>query len=220
MLISRQQVSELLPCNSPSPWVSSFLPHGLKSVTKPFDFPESSEDWQGQSRAGSPLESDSSDSDCSSDSGDDPCEVAANPSPTILEPLFPSYVFSFDFEAIESIGQSNALGLEFMSEGLVLEAQAVATSNPQAESLRAPPYHEDARSCDRPDQKHQAHSAPQPDGPAIETLVGGRPQDIGLQDEVSDASGLNVSRHSREAVPVDEQGISEVPGLPGSTCRP
>ena|SRR6266850_168958 len=218
MLIPGQQVGDVLESNTPVPWLSSLLSHGMKSETKHVHVPESFEYWQDhESRAGTPFESDSSDSDCSSDSGDDPLfEVAANPSSTVLEPLFSSDVFRFDWKGIESIGESNALGLEFMSKGPVLEAQAVATSTPQAESLRAPPHHQGARSCDRPNYKYQAHSAPQPDSPANKTLAGGRPQDIGLQDEVSDASGLDVSRHNREAVPVDEKSISEVPRLPES----
>jgi hypothetical protein len=131
-------------------------------------------------------------------------DVAVNPSSTVLEPLFLSDAFRFDWEGFESIGGSNALGLEFMSKGPVLEPQAVATSTPQAESLQAPPNHQDARNCDRLNYKHQAHSAPQPDSPVNKTLAGGCPQDIGLQDEVSDASGLKVSRDSREVVPGDE----------------
>jgi hypothetical protein len=218
MLIPGQQVGDVLESNIPAPWLSSLLSHGLKSDTKHSHVPESSEYRQDHgSRAGTPFGSDSSDSDCSSDSDDDTLfEVAANLPLTVLEPLFSNDVFRFDWEGIESIGESNALGLEFMFKGPVLEAQAVATSTPQAESLRAPPYHQDARSCGRPNYKHQAHqahSAPQPDSPANETLAGGRPQDIGLQDEVSDGSGLNVSRHNRGAVSVDERSISEVPGL-------
>lgn len=208
----------MLECKTPVPWLSSLLSHGLKSDIKDVHVPESSEYWQDHgSRTETPFDSDSSDSDCSSDSGDDTLfEVAANPSSTVLEPLFSSDAFRFGRKGIESIGESNALGLEFMSEGPILEAQAVATSTPQAESLRAPPYHQDARSCDCPNYEHRAHSAPQPDGLANETLAGGRPQDIGLQDEVSDASGLNVSRHDREAIPVHEKSTSEVPSLPES----
>src|SRR5580693_4891436 len=126
MLIPGQQVGDELESNTPVPWLPSLLSHGLKSDTKHVHVPENSEYLQDRgSRAGTPFESDSSDSDCSSDSGDDPLfEVAANPSSIVLEPLFSSDAFHFDWEGIESIGESNALGLEFMFEGPVLEVQA------------------------------------------------------------------------------------------------
>ena len=148
-----------------------------------FDIPESSESRRDHgSLPGTPF--DSSDSDCSSD-------------PRL-------YIVS----EISSTGESNALGLEFRYETVIFGGQAVATSIPQAESLRAPQRHQDARSRGGPNRGHcvqQGHLAPQPDSPADETLAGGFPQDICLGADVSDASGLEVSRNYRDTVPVIEE---------------
>jgi hypothetical protein len=107
-----------------------------------------------------------------------------------------------DWEGIEP---TNALGLVFMSGEDVAEAKEVATFIPQAESLRAPLNHQDARSCGRPDQNYhaqQAHLAFQSDGPTDETLVSRFPQDIGLPGEVSDSSALKVRETQyKKAIP-------------------
>jgi hypothetical protein len=105
--------------------------------------------------------------------------------------------------------ESNALGLVFIAKENVLATEAVATFAQQAEGLRAPRYHQDDRSCGRPNQKHHAQQgrvAFQSDGPADETLVRGLPQDIGLWTDVSDDSGPKVSKRSREAIPADRKG--------------
>ena len=94
-------------------------------------------------------------------------------------------------------------------------SKAVATSIPQAESLRSPSHHQVARSRDHPNQEHcvqQEHPVPQPDSPADETLVGGVPQDICLGAGVSDASGLEVSRNNRH-FSSDRKAFQEMQGL-------
>ena len=58
----------------------------------------------------------------------------------------------------------------------------------------------------------QEHLVPQPDSPADETLVGGVPQDICLGADVSDASGLEVSRNNRH-VSSHRKGFQEMQGL-------
>jgi hypothetical protein len=188
----------------------------MQSDPKHFDTPESPEDWQDES----------SDSDSSSDSEDGSLlEVSANLSSTTLEPSSPKNGSLFYWES-PPIAESNALGLIFTSEAVVLKAQGVATSTPQAESLRAPPHHQDARSCDGPSQKHQAqreHLTPQPDSPADDTLAGERPQDICLRADVSDTSGPKVSRHNREAAQVDKramQRFQELCSFPGQIAYP
>jgi hypothetical protein len=72
-----------------------------------------------------------------------------------------------EWEGIETleITESNALGLVFTSAEDVLGAK-------RAESLRIPHYYRDDRNCDCPDQK---------------------PQNIGLQGNVSDYPGYKVS---------------------------
>ena len=146
-----------------------------------FDIPKSSESRLDHvSLLGTPF--DSSDSDCSSDDS--------------------------RLSEISSTGESNALGLEFTYETVIFGGQAVPTSIPQAESLRAPQRHQDARSRGRPNQEHcvqRGHLIPQPDSPADETLAAGFPQDICLGADVSGASGLEVSRNNRDTVPVIEE---------------
>lgn len=123
-----------------------------------------------------------------------------------LEPLFPRGVLRFDWEGIEnpSVRESNAHDLESMLYGVVLEAQKAANFNPQSESLRTPPIHQDTCSYECPNQKYQEqqeHLVPQFDSPADKHLAGRCPQDICMRADVSDAFGLKVSRHNREAVP-------------------
>lgn len=93
--------------------------------------------------------------------------------------------------------ESNALGLVFIYEDDDLDTKAATTFTQQAESLRAPHYHQDDRSCDRPDQKHHAQKERlvfQTDSPADETLACRFPQDIGLRGEVSNFPGSMVSK--------------------------
>jgi hypothetical protein len=106
-----------------------------------------------------------------------------------------------DWEGVET---TNALGLVFTSGEDAAEAKEVTTFTPQAESLRAPRRHQDARSCGRPDQNHHAqqeHLAFQSDGPTDETLARRIPQDIGLPGDVSDSSAPEVSKTQYERKP-------------------
>ena len=190
LIVIQQETSELQPFD----WLSSIKANDLKANDR-FDIAQNPQYWQQyRSLAGSPF--DSSDSESDSDCDDDALSVASlNLSSTIYEtPLFKDV----DCEGIGTleIMESNALGLIFISEGDGLEAKDVTTITPQAESLRTPRHHQDARSCDRPDQNNQAqqeHLAFQSDGPTDETLVRRFPQDIGMQGDVSDAPGSKVS---------------------------
>lgn len=186
MLIAEQEESDS-PTLRPSPFLDP----------KHFDIPESPESRQDHDGSLSGIPFNSSGSDCSSDSHDGPLfTVSETPS---MGP-----------------GGRNALGLEFTSETVVLGPQAVATPTPQAESLRALPHHQDARSCGSPNQGHhpqQGHLIPQPDRPADETLVGKLPQDICLGSDVNNACGPKVSGNNRETTPVNRKAIQGTQGL-------
>ena len=195
-------IAEQEESNPPTLWLSPF------SDPKHFHVPESPESREDYgSLSGIPF--DSSGSDCSSNSHAGP-------------------LFSVSEIPSIGLGESNALGLELTSETVILRAQAVATPTPQAESLEAPPYHQDARSCDSPNQEHhpqQGHLVPQPDRLADETLVGGWPQDIHLGGDVNNTYGLKVSGNNRETTPVDRKAFQGTQRLykadfcPGS-CTP
>ena len=117
--------------------------------------------------------------------------------------------------------ETNALGLVFMEEEEILATEVVATLAQQAEGLRAPHYHQDDRSCGRPNQKCyalQEHVPFQSDGPTDETLVCGFPQDIGLWADVSDTSGPKVSKRNREAIPANRKDVS-FSGVPRPSVR-
>ena len=148
---------------------------------------KSDPDWQSyRALAGSPFES--SDSDSSSDGDDDAMSLGSSD-------LFSNDV-SLVSEGITTL-DINALGLVFMAKEDLLTTEAVATFAQQAEGLRAPRYHQDDRSCGRPNQKcyaQQEHVAFQSDGPTDETLVREFPQDIGLWADMSDSSGPKVSK--------------------------
>ena len=207
-MVTQQDASELQPFEFSTSWPSSVKPHDLKSDPIPFDTTQSAEYWQRyRSLAGSPF--DSSDSDSSSDCGDDALSVLSlNLPPVFHKSPLSKDVSLIDWEDIETpeIMGSNALGLIFMSGEDVFEAKEVPTFTQQAESLRAPRNHQDVRSCDRPDQKHQMlqeHLAFQSDSPTDETLVRKFPQDIGLPSDVSDSFGSKVSKrnNNKKAVP-------------------
>lgn len=171
----------------------------MKSDPDPFDFTQGVKYWQHRrSLAGSPF--DSSDSDSSSDRDDDTLSVASlDLFPTISDTPFSKdgSLVNWEGDKTMEIMEGNALGLIFSYEEDVLEAKAVATFTPQAESLRAPRSHQDARSCDRPDQKHPAQQerlAFQTDSPADKTLARRFPQDIDLRGNVSYPLGPMVSK--------------------------
>jgi hypothetical protein len=194
MLITTQQEAS----DFPATWLSP-IKQNLKLDPSPFDVDvtQSPEYWQRiRSLAGSPFDSDSS-SDC-----DDAASLGSlDLSSTIRETPF-SEEMSLVSEGIGTLNimESNALGLVFMSEEDVLATEAVATLAQQAEGLRAPRYHQDDRSCGRPNQKHHAQQeyvAFQSDGPTDETLVRGFPQDIGLWADVNDDTGPKVSKQEQ-----------------------
>ena len=185
VLITTQQEAQDFPI-----WLSP-----LKSNKSPFDvgITHSVEHWR--SLAGSPF--DSSDSDSSSECDDDTMSLDSSDL-TMREAPFSGDV-SLISEGIGTLNimPSNALGLVFISMEDVLETKAIATSTPQAESLRAPTNHQDDPSCGRPTQKHYAqreHVAFQLDGPTEDTLVDRFPQDIGMWEDVGDDIGPKVSK--------------------------
>ena len=188
------------PCASPALGLS---PLPLKGFSEFFDIPESLEDLQASRlTSGSPFES--SDSDSCSDSDDDTLSVVS-----AREWSHPGDICPVDWSDIGNPAgvEENALGLVFSPQACTFEARAIATLIPQARNLRAPRYHQDVRSCDRPNRdchSHQKHAATQSYVPANDTLVEGSPQDTGLRGDVSDASVLKVSQQNREAVLVDE----------------
>lgn len=218
MLTAVQEVPyQWFTSNPSSPRLSPLLLlPDLKSDPERSDIPQNpGYFWNHGSLEETPSER--SDSDCSSNSCDDASlELSTSLFSTVPRTPFPEDVSLFEWEDIvtQTVETSNALGLEFPPEAVSPEDQAVATSTPQAESLRAPPHHQNARSFGCTYQEHRAfkghpHQAPPSDSRANETLAGEVPQAIWPRADVSDASGLEVSRHSREAVPVDEKSISQ-----------
>jgi hypothetical protein len=213
MCTTKQATCKWLRCNGPTPFLSPLPSCQSNCDYDLFDVHDTSEYWRG-SRVGSPVES--SDSDGSSDSSDSPYSVASADSSIVKKYSFSRDLFPTDREAIDapSKAESNALGLEFTPEADVLETRVIATSTPQAETLRAPRRHQGDRNCDRPSQEdhaQQGHLVFRPDDPANETLASGCPQDTCLQADASDPSDLEVSVHHGRAVPVDETIISESP---------
>ncbi|SRR6266702_1667797 len=99
----------------------------------------------------------------------------------------------------------SALGLEFAPfQTRALETKAIATSTPQAESLRAPFNHQDVRGRERPNQvchAHQRGATPQSYVPANGTLVAECLQATCLRGVVSNASGPKVREQEREVLP-------------------
>jgi hypothetical protein len=184
----------LQPGLYPLPQLSS-LP--LNPLSKVFDIPESVEYWQARRlTSGSPIEF--SDSDSCSDSDDDTLSVVSASSNNRKYPILRD-VSPIDYSDVEipAYMEGNALGLIFEPQAFPFDSRAIATPNPQAGSLRAPPYHQDVRDRDRPSQdcqSYQKYAAPNSYVPANDTLVGGRPQDTYPQGDVSEASSLEVSR--------------------------
>ena len=146
VLITTQQEAQDFPI-----WLS---PLKSKSNNSPFDVgvTHSVEYWR--SLAGSPF--DSSDSDSSSECDDDTMSLDSSDL-TMREAPFSGDV-SLISEGIGtlSITASNVLGLIFMSNEEPLATEAVATFAQQAEGLQAPQYHQDDRSCGRPNQECHA----------------------------------------------------------------
>lgn len=211
LITTPQQEAHNFPTTWPLPVNVKSNFHSLKTDASLSNVTQNPEYWR--SLAGSPFESDS---DSSSDDEDDAMSLESSD----LSSAIGEVPFSKDVSLIsEGIGtlnimESNALGLVFMSEEDVSATETVATLAQQAEGLRAPHYHQDDRSCGRPDQKHDAqlgHVAFQSDGPTDDTLVGRYPQDIGLWNDMSDSFGPKVSKRNREAIPADRMYVSGFP---------
>ena len=172
----------------------------LKSIPYPFEVLNTHDPWEFHTS--SPLES----TEFESDSGSNDGSVSSR-SPT---EQYLSGEMPVDWGATETFAglADNFLGLHFAASQRRAGARAVATTSPQARSLRAPPYHQDVRSRRRPNQKchaPQRHAAPQPYATANKTLVGWCPQDTGLQDGVSNASGPKVREQKVEAFQPDQR---------------
>ncbi|KAH9047310.1 hypothetical protein EDB84DRAFT_1557694 [Lactarius hengduanensis] len=128
-----------------------------------------------------------SDHDSDSDSDDGTASSA-----TLLEPHLREDVAPVDWGATGTFAGST-LALETHA----LEARAIATSTPQAKSLRAPCNHQDVPSRERPNQNCHAprrHATPRSYVPVNGTLVVGGLQDICLRGGVCNASGPKKSQ--------------------------
>jgi hypothetical protein len=172
----------------------------LKTIPDPFEVLGIPGPWEIHTR--SPSESSESDSDDGSDDGSLSSVSSRSPTEQDLSGEIPPV----DWGATETFARlaDNFLGLSFAPSQTRAEARAVATTTPQARSLRAPPNHQDVRSRERPNQKchaPQRHAAPQSYATANKTLVGGCPQDTGLKDGVNDPSGPKVREQKIGAFP-------------------
>ena len=171
----------------------------LKSIPDPFEVLSIHDPWEIYTR--SPLESPESESDSGSDDGSISPISSHSPTEQYLSGEMP-----VDWGATETFARlaDNFLGLHFAPPQTHAGARAIATTTPQARSLRAPDYHQDVRSRGRPNQKCHAlqrRAAPQSYATANKTLVGWCPQDTGLQDGVSNASNPKVREQKLEVLP-------------------
>ena len=161
----------------------------MKTVPDPLDVLGFTDPWKIHTR--SSLESSESESDSGSDDGNSSSMSAR--SPTFQEDCLPPV----DWGPAETVTElaDNFLGLDFAPSQTRAEVRAVATSTPQARSLRAPTDHQDVHGRDRPNQKYHAprrRAPPQSYDTASETLVVRCLQDTCLLGTVSNASGPKV----------------------------
>ena len=162
----------------------------LKSIPDPFEVLSIHDPWEIHTR--SPLESSESGSDSGSDDGN--ISPISSPSPT---EQYLSGEMPVDWGATETFARlaENFLGLQFAPPQMRTEARAIATTTPQARSLRAPLNHQDVHGRERPNQKCHAprrHATPQSYVTASETLVEGCLQDTCLLGSANNASGPKV----------------------------
>lgn len=174
----------------------------LKSISDPLEVLSIHDPWEMHTR--SPLESPEYESDSGSDDGSISPISSHSPTEQYLSGEMP-----VDWGATETFARlaDNFLGLQFAPSQTHAGARAIATTTPQARSSRAPTYHQDVRNRRRPNQKCHAprgHAAPQSYATANKTLVGWCPQDTGLQDGVSNASGPKVRDQKIEAFQPDQ----------------
>jgi hypothetical protein len=159
--------------------------------------------WQINTR--SPFESSESESDSGSD--DMSLSSVSARSPTFRDSYLPRDIPPVDWGVTETFTRlaDNALGLDLApSQMRAVEARAVATSTPQAGSLRAPLNHQDVHGRGRPNLKCHAprrHAAPRSYATASGTLVAECLQATGLRGEVSNTSGSKVREQKREVLP-------------------
>ena len=164
----------------------------MKLVSDPLEVLGIPRTWQIDTR--SPFES----SESESDSGSDDISLSSVSARSPTFPYLPRDIPPVDWGVTETFTRlaDNALALDFPpSQMRAVEARAVATSTPQAESLRAPTTHQDVHGRERPNQKCHAprrHAIPQSHVTPRETLVVGCLQDTGLRGEVSNASDSKV----------------------------
>ena len=171
----------------------------LKSIPDPFEALSTHDPWEIPTR--NPLESSESESDYGSDDGSISPISSRSPTEQYLSGEMP-----VDWGATETFAglADNFLGLNVAPSQTRAGTRVVATSTPQAGSLRAPHNHQDVCSCKRPNQKRHAprrHATPQSYATANGTLVCGRLQDTCLLGGVSNASGPKVREQKTGAFP-------------------
>ena len=171
----------------------------LKSIPDPFEVLSIHDPWEIHTRG--PLESSESVSDYGSDDGSISPISSRSPTEQYLSGEMP-----VDWGATETFAglADNSLGLHFVPSQRA-GARAVATTSPQARSLRAPRYHQDVCNCGRPKLKCHAlqrHATLQSYATANKTLVCECPQDTGMQDGVRNTSGPKVREQKTGAFPV------------------
>ena len=168
----------------------------LKSIPYPFEVLSNHDPWEIHTR--SPLES----SEFESDSGSDDGSISPISSRSPTEQYLSGEVPPVDWGATESFAglADNFLGLQFAPHA---GARAVATTTPQARSLRAPRNHQDVCGRKRPNQKchtPRRHATRQSHATANKTLVVGRLQDTCLRGSVNNASNPKVREQKIEAL--------------------
>ncbi|KAF8271064.1 hypothetical protein EI94DRAFT_632426 [Lactarius quietus] len=164
----------------------------LKTIPDPFEVLGLPGPWEIHTRS---PESSESESDSGSDDGS---SISAR-SPTFQEDFFPEDITPVDWGATQIFTRlaDNSLGLDFTPSETRAEVRAVATTNPQARSLRAPLNHQDVHGRERPNLLCHAprrHTTPQSYVTASETLVAGCLQDTCLPGSVDNASGPKTSQ--------------------------
>jgi hypothetical protein len=179
---------------------SSLSPlQALKSIPDPFEVLGFPDPWE--IRTACPSESSEAEFDSGSDDGS--LSSTSPRSPTFQEGCLPRDIPLVDWGATATFTglTDNSLGLDFAPSQKRAEVRAVATSNPQARSLRAPSNHQDVHDRERSNLKCQAprrHATPQSHVTASETLVVGCLQDICLRGSVNNAADPKVREHKIE----------------------
>ena len=172
----------------------------MKSIPDPIDVLGFPDPWEIRTRS---FEFSESEFDAGSD--DDGLFSMSARSPTFQENYLPRVIQPVDWGAAETFTglTDNCLGLSFTPSQTRAEVRAVATSNPQARSLRAPFNHQDVHDSERSNLKCQAprrHATSQSHVTASETLVVGCLQDTCLLGTVNNPSGPKVREFKIEAL--------------------